>query len=145
LSTERVEIRIPRESRHIGAVRTFFSSLARESDGIQLSEKEIGEIQLVLQEACINSIRHAGPASREEPVSVSFELLDDRLRIEVRDHGMGFDPDSVPIPKAELLQEGGYGVYIMKQSMDRVVARRDGDGFVLSLTKIYRVGSPDVP
>ena len=62
----------------------------------------------------------------------------DRMVVEVFDRGKGFDPDAVPVPDAEGLQEGGYGVFIMKQAMDRVETRRDRDGFVLSLTRFFR-------
>ena len=60
MSTERFEISIPRSVRHLGTVRAFFRTLVRETGILALSESEIGEVQLVLQEACVNSIRHAG-------------------------------------------------------------------------------------
>ena len=137
------EIRIPRQAARLGVIRAFFHALVRESDDIALTEAEIAEVQLVLQEACINSIRHAGPAGGDQYVRLTFETHPDRLQIEIQDNGAGFDPDAVPDPQVDELQEGGYGVYIMKQSMDRVEARRDRDGFVLTLTKHYRVASPD--
>ncbi|MHC4934166.1 MAG: ATP-binding protein, partial [Planctomycetota bacterium] len=56
---ERFEIRVPGRVRHLGTVRGCFGVLARENPELPLTEAEIGEIQLVIQEACINVTRHA--------------------------------------------------------------------------------------
>lgn len=135
---DRYELKVPGRTRHLGAVRSFFRVLVEENDEMRLDEAEISEIQLVLQEACINVIRHSGSEGYLDPVSVTFLVDSDRFVIEIHDRGKGFDPDAIPVPDADGLQEGGYGVFIMKQAMDRVETRRDRDGFVLSLTRNYR-------
>lgn len=132
---ERISIEIPSRGRHVATVRRFFASLASECRELTLSKAEVAEIQLVLQEACINSIRH-GQSDLVGVLKIVFEISPEQLVIEVHDRGRGFDPESVPVPIAESLQEGGYGVYIIQQSMDRVEARRDAKGFVLSMTKL---------
>jgi len=136
--SERFEITVPGHTRHLGAVRRFFRVLVEENDDVRFEEDEIHEIQLVLQEACINVIRHSGSGAWLTPVRVVFQVEADRMLIEVHDRGKGFDPEAVPVPDAEGLQEGGYGVFIMKQAMDRVETRRDRDGFVLTLTRFFR-------
>jgi anti-sigma regulatory factor (Ser/Thr protein kinase) len=136
--SDRYELQVPGRTRHLGAVRSFFRVLVEENDEMRLDEAEISEIQLVLQEACINVIRHSGNEGYLDPVSVSFLVDSDRFVIEIHDRGVGFDPEAIPVPDADGLQEGGYGVFIMKQAMDRVETRRDRDGFVLSLTRYYR-------
>jgi serine/threonine-protein kinase RsbW len=138
----RFEIQVPGHTRHLGVVRKFFETVVDEHDEIRFGTSEIHEIQLVLQEACINVIRHSHPDGRSEPVRVRF-LFDERgMIVEIIDRGKGYDPESVPEPRPEDLQEGGYGVFIMKQAMDRVDTRRDEDGFVLSLTRRYRAPTP---
>jgi serine/threonine-protein kinase RsbW len=136
--SDRFEIRVPGRTRHLGAVREFFRLLVEENDEIPFDDEEINEIQLVLQEAGMNVIRHSGGNSYLDPVRVVFLFETDRMVVEVYDRGQGFDPDAIPVPDAENLQEGGYGVFIMKQAMDRVETRRDRDGFVLSLTRMFR-------
>ena len=136
--SDRFEVRVPGRTRNLAAVREFFRLLVDENDEIRFDEEEINEIQLVLQEACMNVIRHSGRSSYLDPVRVAFIFETDRMVVEVYDRGQGFDPESIPAPDADALQEGGYGVFIMKQAMDRVETRRDRDGFVLSLTRIFR-------
>lgn len=140
--SEVLEIRIPGRPTYLSTVRAFFRALVRETPAIRLEPRETTELQLVLQEACINAIRHGSKRGHADEVRVRFLLLEDGLTMEVHDHGRGFDPDRIPAPDPEGLQEGGYGVWIMKQSVDRVEAKRSPGGFVLSLTKRYRVPAP---
>ena len=134
------ELRIPALPSHVSLVRGFFGLLAEACDAIRLDSREISEVQLVLQEACVNAIRHGAADTPAGEVRIRFRVADDRITIEVRDGGPGFDPDAVPEPRADALPEGGYGVFIMKSSMDRVEARHEKDGFVLRLTRRYRRG-----
>jgi len=139
--SDRFEVRVPGRTRHLGVIRQFFRMLVEDSDEIPFDEDEISEIQLVLQEACMNVIRHSGGGSYLDPVRVVFQFETDRMVVEVYDRGQGFDPESIPVPDADALQEGGYGVFIMKQAMDRVETRRDRDGFVLSLTRMFKTAA----
>ena len=137
MTGERIEISVPARTRYLQAVRDFFAQLCEDLPEIRLDERARAEVLLVLQEGCINAIRHGQTGARGAVVQVAFLLADDRLTIEIRDHGPGFDPLRIPRPAPELLQEGGYGVFIMKQSMDLVETRREGGDFVLSLTRLY--------
>lgn len=135
---ERVELVVPGRSRYLPMVRGFFEVFAEECPDLNLDDREKAEVLLVLQEASINAVRYADPGAGVHELHVVFEVEADRLVIEVHDRGPGFDPDSIPVPDTENLQEGGYGVYIMKRSMDLVEARHEGGCFVLSMTKYLK-------
>jgi len=51
-------------------------------------------------------------------VDVRYELLPDRLSIEVLDDGEGFDPDAESGDKAAELTEGGLGIAIIRSIAD---------------------------
>lgn len=139
--SDEIEIRIPGRPRHAATVRAFFKVLVRTDPDVRLSPREAQEMQLVLQEALVNAIRHGSARGGADLVRVVFRLEPDGLTVEVHDRGVGFDPDAVPPPDADALQEGGYGVFIMKQAMDRFEARRTPEGFMLSMTKRYRTAA----
>jgi len=46
----------------------------------------------------------------------------------VYDWGCGFDPEKVPPPQFDGFAEGGFGVYIIRESVDAITYSRDGDG-----------------
>jgi serine/threonine-protein kinase RsbW len=137
-----VEISIPSDTGHLPAVRSFLRALMAGPGWACPAERVQSELELVLQEACVNAIRHAGGSREREAITVAFDLFHNGITIEVRDLGRGFDIDSVPEPRASRLQEGGYGVFIIQEIMDRVEVRRRGRHFVLSMTRFFDGDEP---
>jgi serine/threonine-protein kinase RsbW len=139
-SARRIEITIPSDTVHLPALRAFLRSLFATGCLADPGERVQAELQLVLQEACVNAIRHASVRPRILPIRVVFIPLPDGITIEVCDHGAGFDPAKVPEPVAGTLREGGYGVYIIGQFTDCVRVGRRGDLFVVSMTRRFGDG-----
>jgi serine/threonine-protein kinase RsbW len=86
------------------------------------------EIELALQEALANAIRHgchSDPTKRVE-CRITYESTGD-VRIVVRDPGPGFDFTRVsnPLEDANVLRASGRGLFLIGQLMDEV---RFGDG-----------------
>ena len=87
------------------------------------SEDEILKVDLALQEALANGIRHGckGDPTKHVQCSVSCDETGD-LMIVVRDEGTGFDVTAVPDPLAgaNLFKPSGRGVFLINQLMDEV-------------------------
>ena len=92
------------------------------------SEERIMQVELALQEALANAIRHGckGDTSRQVQCVVTCDTGDEVL-IVVRDPGSGFDAASVPNPLAaeNVLKSSGRGIFLINQLMDEV-AFNDG-------------------
>jgi anti-sigma regulatory factor (Ser/Thr protein kinase) len=50
-------------------------------------------VSLLTSELMGNAVRHAGPLSPGERIVFHARLSEDHVRVEVADHGPGFDPD----------------------------------------------------
>ena len=83
-----VRLTIPAKPEYITLSRLALSGLSRVRS---FPEDTLADLKLALTEACSNSVRHAY-ADDEGHVDISFELLDDRLIVEVADDGSGFEP-----------------------------------------------------
>lgn len=79
----------------------------------------IRNVGLVVSEAVTNAIRH-GTRSQDDQLTISVDIGAQSLIIRVRDHGPGFDINTVAVPDLDQPAEGGYGVYIIKTLMDEV-------------------------
>jgi serine/threonine-protein kinase RsbW len=92
------------------------------------SEDEVGDIDLALQEALANGIRHGckGDPTKRVACSITHEPSGE-LTIVVRDEGTGFDPAAVPSPLEadNLFKSSGRGVFLINTLMDEV-AYADG-------------------
>jgi serine/threonine-protein kinase RsbW len=106
------------------------ASIPRVSEGVKQllankgwSEEEIMPVELALDEAMANAIRHGckGDPSKFVQCVVSADQVGEVV-IAVRDPGPGFEPASVPNPlEGENLFKGsGRGVFLINQLMDEV-------------------------
>jgi serine/threonine-protein kinase RsbW len=94
----------------------------------ELPESFVDEVELAVNEACTNAIKHATDADFLSRIDVRFRVYETHLVIEISDHGAGFDIESVPQPDFDQHPERGYGLYIIRTIMDEVQYTR-GDGF----------------
>ena len=129
-----VRLTIPARAEYITLCRLALTGIARVRD---FSDEVLADLKLALTEAASNSVRHAYAGDDHAGVvEISYELLPDRLVIEVTDEGEGFDPaDAEGLP--EELSEGGLGIAIIRAIADEVQigAQADGKGSRLRFEK----------
>ena len=123
IGSHTVRLTIPAKAEYITLVHLALSGL---SDMRELSEETLGDLKLAVTEACTNSVRH-GYNDGEGTVEVVYELLEDRIVVEVADDGPGFDP-SGDRPLGDGLAEGGLGIAIIQAVSDEFEAGRQADG-----------------
>jgi serine/threonine-protein kinase RsbW len=116
-----VRLTIPAKPEYITLSRLALSGLSRVR---AFPEDTLADLKLALTEACSNSVRHAY-ADDAGHVDISFELLDDRLIVEVADDGSGFGPGGHSAKNgdqkvSEELSEGGLGIAIIRSIADEV-------------------------
>lgn len=112
-----IRLTIPAKPEYITLGRLALTGIARL--GVEpMSQEVLGDLKLALTEACTNSVRHAY-AGGDGMVEIVYELHRDRLVVEVRDQGEGFEPPSEPavLDGAEL-SEGGLGIAIIQALSD---------------------------
>ncbi len=112
-----VSLRIPAKAEYITLCRLALTGLSRLRP---LGEETLADLKLALTEACSNSIRHAYGEGSEGHVEIRYELLPDRLTIEVLDDGAGFDPAAESEGEADELTEGGLGIAIIRSIADEL-------------------------
>ncbi len=96
------------------------------------------EIQLVVEEAVVNIVRHAYP---RQPGDIELRWRNDaspgRAALDIEDTGVPFDARTSPTPdlKAGLDDRtiGGLGVFFILNLVDEMDYRRDGDRNILTL------------
>jgi serine/threonine-protein kinase RsbW len=114
--------------------------VSRLAESAGFDKSALYEIQLAVDEACANVVKHAYEGSEPGEMEISCLLEDRTLTIRVRDWGWGFDPDAVEVPDIEAPLErrtlGGLGLFIVKSVMDRVKFTFDPDlGNELTMSK----------
>ncbi len=111
------------------------------AESIRMSPDRIDEVRMAVVEACINALEHSHSSDQE--VFVTFQVLGDpdpeKLRIMVKDHGIGFTPDVLEEPKTTskiTVRKRGWGLKIIRGLMDEVEIQSGADGTTVVMCKM---------
>lgn len=113
------------------------------AESMHMSPDRIDEVRMAVVEACINAFEHSRAEERE--VYVTFEVLGvdkdpEKLRITVRDTGIGFNPDEQKEPKIEekilAQRKRGWGLRIIRGLMDEVEIHSGSEGTTVVMSKL---------
>jgi serine/threonine-protein kinase RsbW len=105
------------------------------------NSKDIYAVQLSVDEACTNIIKHAYSNKSEGVIVIHCKLSspDNKFIVNITDWGKAFDPTIMPKPDTESsLNErkvGGLGIFFMRKFMDEVKYVRSKDMNLLIMAK----------
>lgn len=134
------KLRVTSEMENLTAISDLVASFAKES---ALSADDTFAIQMAVDEACANVIEHAYGGRPDGAVTLMCSLVNNEVRVTIRDHGRPFNPRAVPRPDMtaplEKRHEGALGLYLMEKLMDVVQFEFDpGKGNKLTMKKKVR-------
>lgn len=112
------------------------------AESMAMSPDRIDEVRMAVVEACINAFEHSH--ATEPEFYVTFEVLGERepekLRITVRDNGIGFVPEALAEPviqdKLRSHRKRGWGLKIIRGLMDEVEIRSGIEGTTVVMSKL---------
>lgn len=112
------------------------------AESMRMSPDRIDEVRMAVVEACINALEHSRSSDKE--VFVTFEVLGEgdpeKLRITVRDTGVGFSPEDVVKPtiqdKLKSPRKRGWGLEIIRGLMDEVEIDSGSEGTTVVMSKM---------
>ena len=110
------------------------------SHHLGISEEKIGEAKILVTEAVINALEHAG--EQNPVIDVEFSMALQAITIFVRDYGMGFEPSSVEEPEIEermgTARKRGWGLKLMKTLSDDFRIESTSQGTSITIIKKLR-------
>lgn len=112
------------------------------AESMRMTPDRIDEVRMAVVEACINALEHSRASDGE--IQVTFEVLGDKdpekLRITVRDHGVGFSPEDIEEPsmdaKIRAVRKRGWGLKIIRGLMDEVEIHSGSEGTTVVMSKL---------
>ncbi|MET0511824.1 MAG: MASE1 domain-containing protein [Thermoleophilaceae bacterium] len=109
-SETEIALRLPGDARAVPIARRAIDELESE-----IEHNLLATVRLLVSELVTNSIRHARtPAATS--IRLEVTVYSDRLRVEVGDHGHGFEP---PQRTPDRESNSGWGLYLVDQLSDR--------------------------
>lgn len=80
-----------------------------------LEDAVLQDLRLMVSEVVTNSVRHAGLGERD-PIELRLSVDKERVRVEVRDAGPGFE---LPGEPTTMFRDSGWGLYLVDRLADR--------------------------
>jgi len=119
-STCELNLTVPAEPSAIPRIADGVTALLR---GKQWPDEDVMAVELAVQEAIANAVRHGCQGDRTKHVQCCVNVkASGEIVIVVRDPGTGFDPAKVPNPLGaeNLFKPSGRGVFLINGLMDQV-------------------------
>jgi serine phosphatase RsbU (regulator of sigma subunit)/anti-sigma regulatory factor (Ser/Thr protein kinase) len=116
-----LEFELPSRAEAPSAARKALSSL---NGSLHLvSAERLRDVQLLVTEVIANAVRHG--STEEGSVKLTVRADEHVMRVEVTDHGSGFDPELIPGPSTEV--GGGWGLEIVAALAHQWGVEHDGN------------------
>ena len=121
----------------LAKLRAFIEQICKHQTGID--DQIIYDLKLASDEACTNIITHGYRGMNPGSIILNLELTPAEVILTITDFGHPFEPTEAPMPDVQAGLEdrptGGFGLYFIYQTMDKVDYRSAEDGNHLILVK----------
>ncbi|MBK8315892.1 MAG: ATP-binding protein [Acidobacteria bacterium] len=118
---KKLTLTVPSSTENLALIRDFVTSVGKQA---RMSDVDISNLELAVDEACANVIEHAYGHDRTKEVTIRAIFDESEMRISVIDSGKGFDPSQVQSETLDQLinerKSGGLGMRLIKTLMDDV-------------------------
>jgi serine/threonine-protein kinase RsbW len=105
----------------VARICEFASAMAQKAG---LDDMAVYSVELAVDEACTNIIEHAYGGDGKGDIECTCQVLEDGIKVILKDRGRAFNPDNVPVPnpKARLkeVKARGAGLFLIRKLMDEV-------------------------
>lgn len=126
-----IGLEIPGDPEYVGVVREAVESIARR---MPFDAVQIDDLKLAVGEACTNAVKYGCSRNGSCKVRVKCTISPDSLAVEIRNAVPCAVYPKVPIVP-DLSREGGLGLYMIKQLMDKVELKCNHNTAVITMTK----------
>jgi anti-sigma regulatory factor (Ser/Thr protein kinase) len=113
--------------RQLAPMRAFLREICHESWPGE-SEDLMLRLALALTEAASNIILHSFQGQRHKSITLTIEVDDDQVCVTLQHTGEPFDPQAAAAPAFDGSRESGFGLYLIRQSVDDVRYDQDDRG-----------------
>jgi serine/threonine-protein kinase RsbW len=135
-----VVLEIPARRAYVSLARQVVAAAAEAEPTFQ--DARIEDLRLAVSEATTNAIEAHADLSSDERVVIRCDLGDDRIEVEVLDHGSGFEPgrlEEIPGPTdpGRLGREHGLGIPLMRVLVDEAEITSSAGGTTVRLVVFH--------
>ncbi len=122
--SEQTTVHVPATLSGMASLLTTFRTLLTQA-GVPASIQR--NVHAAVDELVANVVEHGGAGAKAHGVTMLVESDDERVAVELIDHGVAFDPVNAVPATSMALQVGGIGIQLARHWVDDVRYERRGD------------------
>lgn len=119
-------LRVSSDTNNLYTICDFITGFAEEAG---LGRRAVGKMKIAVYEACLNIIEHGYNADPDNWIDVWADFDQEKLTVVIKDYGKSFEDlsqkDYDVLAAMDHRQTGGFGLYIIRRSMDEVEYNAD--------------------
>jgi serine/threonine-protein kinase RsbW len=123
---ERESQEFPSELSQLAAMRALVRAVCGRAWGAPSAA--VAQLELAVDESAANILLHAYEGKPGPPLELTVEADAAKACVAIYHGGRGFDPTTVPPPSFDGSRECGFGLYLVRQSVDDVAFVTDERG-----------------
>ena len=104
----------------LASIRSFLRAYCRKLSDDALDEDDMAQLELAVNEAAANVMKHAYQGQTDQPVRVEITSETDAITVCLAHKGKTFERKEVPPPSFDGTRDNGFGVYLIEQCVDTV-------------------------
>ena len=136
-----LELVVPSHTRYLSLIGNIAEEVARQADAADVDRETLAyQLNLAITEAVANAIQHGAQCDSTKTVRICVSIDEKDLRVQIHDHGQGFDLKSAQMSEIDALDEHGRGIFLIRSVMDSVEYRKAESGNVLEMRKRLQAG-----
>jgi anti-sigma regulatory factor (Ser/Thr protein kinase) len=116
----RVERMFAADLARLAEVRAFTRAAVRGVPGLQVDPDRLARLELAVDEVASNIVRHAYQEQPGKSFSLVIKILPPEVEVVFGHSGLPLDPSRTAPPALDGKQEGGFGLYIIANTVDAV-------------------------
>jgi anti-sigma regulatory factor (Ser/Thr protein kinase) len=120
LPLARAELELRSDLSELRRARAFVRAVCRELPGTPLAADRVAELEVAVNEAASNIMKHAYHGRTDQHIHLEAETFPHQVVIRLHHFGDPCDPSSVSPPALDGSRESGFGLYLIQQSVDDV-------------------------
>ncbi len=119
--TRQFKLKVASSPENLGTIREFIHDISLNAG---FDSETAGQIELAVDEACTNVIKHAHKYEYDKSIDLLVLLDAQKITVTITDRGLGFDVNKVAKPDLQKYiheaKKGGLGIHLMRSLMDEV-------------------------
>ncbi|MDM8538896.1 ATP-binding protein [Desulfobacterales bacterium HSG17] len=119
------QLKISSNLKNLAILRRFIGDFCARAKSKAIAPAQIEALKLAVNEFVTNTIKHGYHGEDGNWIIIEAEKYSNSIVVKIFDWGGIFDPDAVPPPSLDGSQDGGMGLYIIKNTIDEVIFSRD--------------------